>query len=70
MAQSQKLVTIRLRETDDKAIEHHLERELSDGWVISSITALGTAVRMPFGRGGDHEHGSLAMCWVAVILTR
>ena len=55
----QKLVTVRLKETDKEKVEEHLTDYLEEGWKITSVAAAG---------GG--EHPGQAIAWVVAVLEK
>jgi hypothetical protein len=55
----QKLVTVRLRETDKQRIEEHLHDYLQEGWTIVSVAAA----------GGSSNPGC-GCAWVVVLLEK
>jgi hypothetical protein len=70
MAEAQRLVTLLLT-NNSRPLERHLEKELSEGWTITAVTPLGTAVRPFYTIPNEHEGGlPLACCWVAVTLAK
>ena len=65
----QKLVTIYLRdlgETEDKGVREHLEKYLTDGWIIKSIVSVGAGT----GAGGESRDYAYIAGWLAVLLEK